>query len=118
MTVLITGAGGFVGHYVVDRFLQEGVHEVHAVGRELDGLALPAAQCWALDLRDADVVRDALQTIQPDVIIHLAGTTSVAESWQDPHGTFDTNVMATVNLLHAIPPGRLKRWVEWSVRHL
>jgi len=112
MRVLVTGAGGFVGHYVVDRLLEEDVHEVHAVGRELDGLTLPTPQCWEFDLRDAESVQDAVHAIQPEVIIHLAGTTSVAESWADPHGTFDTNVLATLNILQAISPGTVKRWIN------
>lgn len=112
MRILVTGAGGFVGHYVVDHLLAVGEHTIHALGRELDGLTLPSPQCWPLDLRDGEAVHEAIDRIAPEVVIHLAGTTSVAESWARPKQTFETNVLATLNILEAIPPGMVTRWVN------
>lgn len=40
--------------------------------------------------------------IRPDAVLHLAGRTSVAESFKDPEGFFDVNFRGTWNLLKAL----------------
>lgn len=41
---------------------------------------------------------------QPDVVIHLAAQPLVRESYQDPIGTWNTNVMGSLHLLEALRP--------------
>jgi CDP-glucose 4,6-dehydratase len=42
-----------------------------------------------------------LAAARPEVVFHLAAQAIVRTSYSDPHGTYDTNVMGTVNLLEA-----------------
>lgn len=53
-----------------------------------------------------DIRSPALSTvvadIRPDAVLHLAGRTSVAESFKDPEGFFDVNVHGTSNLLESL----------------
>jgi CDP-glucose 4,6-dehydratase len=54
------------------------------------------------DIRDLAVVKNAMQTTQPDVVFHLAAQPLVRESYQDPRGTIETNVIGTMNLLSVV----------------
>jgi CDP-glucose 4,6-dehydratase len=54
------------------------------------------------DLRDGDAVRRAVGEADPQIVIHMAAQPLVRRSYVDPVGTFDVNVMGTVNLLDAL----------------
>jgi len=54
------------------------------------------------DLADFGKLQEALNAAQPEVLYHLAAQPFVRESYHDPLGTFQTNVMGTANLLQAI----------------
>ena len=53
------------------------------------------------DIRDADALRAAMTAARPDVVFHLAAQPLVRASYNDPVGTYATNVMGTVNVLEA-----------------
>lgn len=53
------------------------------------------------DIRDGSAVRDAVERIEPDVIVHMAAQPLVRESYRDPRWTIETNVMGTLNVLEA-----------------
>jgi GDP-4-dehydro-6-deoxy-D-mannose reductase len=81
--VLVTGAGGFVGHYLRDTL---GDSFVPFEGDVLDTAALGAA------------VREA----RPSGVVHLAAESSVAGSWEDAARVWTVNVVGTVNVLEAV----------------
>jgi len=53
------------------------------------------------DIRDLDAVQKAMQTAQPDIIIHMAAQPLVRLSYAEPVETYSTNVMGTVHVLEA-----------------
>ena len=53
------------------------------------------------DIRDSGAVRDAIEACAPEVVVHMAAQPFVRRSFADPHATFETNVMGTVNVLEA-----------------
>jgi CDP-glucose 4,6-dehydratase len=53
------------------------------------------------DIRDQSLVLSLCVAHQPEIILHLAAQPLVRASYTDPAGTFDTNVMGTVNILEA-----------------
>jgi GDP-4-dehydro-6-deoxy-D-mannose reductase len=55
-----------------------------------------------LDLRDGPAVRDAIRSIAPEVVYHLAALSSVGRSWEDPASTVQDNVATAVNTLEAL----------------
>jgi GDP-4-dehydro-6-deoxy-D-mannose reductase len=70
--------------------------------------ANPASTVWALatlpdacDVRSPDVEAH-LRRIAPDAVLHLAGLTSVADSFRDAERFFDVNFRGTWNLLKAL----------------
>jgi len=106
MRVLITGVSGFVGPHLVERLLAG--HE----SAELYGLRRwrsPAAELpppavlrmLEGDLLDQASLLRALEASRPDVVFHLAASSSVASSWSTPTEVMQVNVLGTLNLLEA-----------------
>ena len=54
------------------------------------------------DVRDLHALTKALAEAKPDVVFHLAAQSLVRPSYDDPVGTYATNVMGTVNVLEAV----------------
>lgn len=54
------------------------------------------------DIRDRATLASALHAAQPDVVFHMAAQALVRESYADPLGTYETNVLGTANLLEAL----------------
>jgi CDP-glucose 4,6-dehydratase len=54
------------------------------------------------DIRDYVVLSEAIRTVRPDYVFHLAAQALVLDSYRDPYQTFTTNVMGTLNVLEAI----------------
>lgn len=104
MKILITGATGFVGHHLV-KHLQNVAPEGEIWGLvwEEDPSQLPAAvHRLTGDLTLPASLARSLEQVRPDVVLHLAGATSVASSWQQPDRSFQVNAIGTLNLLEAL----------------
>jgi CDP-glucose 4,6-dehydratase len=56
---------------------------------------------FRIEIRNSMELTQAIEKIEPEVIIHLAAQPLVRESYKDPVGTFETNVLGTLNLLEA-----------------
>lgn len=104
MKTLVTGGAGFVGSHVVRRLLADG-HSVRVVDNlstgRLENLAEVAddTEIDTGDLADPGVAARAVKGVE--VVFHLAALPSVPRSIQDPVGTHNANVNATVFLLEA-----------------
>ena len=90
MIMLITGAGGFVGHHLRSHLESEG-DEVICTDRSTDGL----------DINDAPALLEHFRRWRPDVVYHLAGASDVGGSWSTPQATFRSNAEGTLNVLWA-----------------
>ena len=107
MKVLVSGAAGFIGRWVVADLLERG-HTVFPVDNLVAGdpanLAEFVAQPRMRPLEVGDV-RDPVAcrrwADEVDAIAHLAASISVQDSIDDPATTFDNDVVGTFNLLEA-----------------
>ena len=54
------------------------------------------------DIRDGEKLKSAMIESQPDIVLHLAAQPIVRTSYKDPVGTYESNVMGTVNILEAV----------------
>jgi GDP-4-dehydro-6-deoxy-D-mannose reductase len=105
MNILILGATGFVGSYLMERAISAG----HAVTGTHYHSTIDT-QDWApyqdrlvrCDIRYREQVDAAVQRCRPDVVYHLAAQSYPALSWQVPAETLDTNVVGTANVFEAI----------------
>jgi GDP-4-dehydro-6-deoxy-D-mannose reductase len=55
-----------------------------------------------VDLTDAKRVQNAVLSLKPEAVLHLAAQSSVASSFKDPAETFSVNFLGTLNLLQAL----------------
>ncbi|MBU2530940.1 MAG: CDP-glucose 4,6-dehydratase [Elusimicrobia bacterium] len=53
------------------------------------------------DIRDKRKLEKSILNFKPEIIIHMAAQPLVRESYKNPHETYETNIMGTVNLLEA-----------------
>ena len=54
------------------------------------------------DVRDKQALEKAFRIAKPEFVFHLAAQPIVRDSYLDPAGTYETNVMGTVNILECI----------------
>jgi len=107
MRVLVTGAAGFIGRWVVADLLARGHHVLPVDNLVAGDRANLADLVGHPDLRPLEVgdVRDAAACRrwagEVDAIAHLAASISVQDSIDDPATTFDNDVVGTFNLLEA-----------------
>jgi len=53
------------------------------------------------DIRDLKQLTRTMQQAKPEIVIHMAAQSLVRDSYDDPVGTYSTNIMGTVNLFDA-----------------
>ena len=54
------------------------------------------------DVRDGNLLLSSMRAAKPEVVLHLAAQPLVRLGYQDPVGTYSTNVMGTVQVLEAV----------------
>jgi nucleoside-diphosphate-sugar epimerase len=94
-TALVTGAAGFTGRYLIPA--------LRARQYQVTGLVEGAATSEGLltcDLTDATATEDAVLTVRPDVVVHLAAISFVGH--KDPEAFYRVNVFGTQHLLAAL----------------
>lgn len=105
MRLLVTGLTGFVGAHVAAalRAAQPQAELLGLVRPHGTAERLPqGAQALIADLDDAVAVQAAVVEARPDAVLHLAGQSSVHQSWSDPGATLRTNVLGVSHLLEAV----------------
>jgi GDP-4-dehydro-6-deoxy-D-mannose reductase len=104
MRVLVTGAGGFVGPYLV-RALAAGGHAVHGLVHHSDATAplagLPMTP-HAGDVTDGPAFAAVVASVAPDAVVHLAALSFVPEAERDPPAAYRVNVGGTLAVVSAV----------------
>ena len=100
--VLVTGAAGFVGAYLVEQLAADGGDVVGWKRPGTAPLTLAPIRWETMELLDGAAVSAALASLRPSAIFHLAGAAHVADSWTHTRETFEGNVLATHHLLQGL----------------
>lgn len=98
--VLIFGAGGFVGRYLTQEFIDNG-YQVVGSDKVNSGVLPSEVKFIEADLLNADVVLQLFAAEEPDFVINLAGISSVGASWSIPQTTISVNVIGALNIMEA-----------------
>ena len=110
MNILVLGATGFVGSYLMERSIKAG----HAVvgthynatidSRDWTDFSDRLVRC---DIRYREQLDAVFAQSKPDVVYLLAAQSYPALSWNAPIETLDTNVLGTANVYEAIKAAKL-----------
>lgn len=104
MKVLVTGSSGFIGGHLC-RALRAAGHDVYGVDRN-----------EGVDLLAAGVAGTLLRTIEPDVVVHLAGSVGSVFSSPSVADHVRLNVETTVNVAQACGAERVRLMLASSVQ--
>jgi GDP-4-dehydro-6-deoxy-D-mannose reductase len=104
-TLLLVGAGGFLGSHLAAAAAGGRGLRVVAAGRGSTG---EAPLC---DLLDPAGVTACIEAVEPDLVVNAAGAASVGRSWERPAETFAVNAAGVLNLLEAVARGAPKAHV-------
>ncbi|WP_435096597.1 NAD-dependent epimerase/dehydratase family protein [Halorubrum sp. N11] len=109
-TLIVTGALGGAGRWVVDRLTEES-HDIVAVDRELPvGTPPEGVDFRAVDLVDAGETTDLMLSVDPDAVVHLAAIPDPLNHAGER--VYRNNVLSTYNVLNAA--GRIGADVTWT----
>ncbi|HSH22162.1 MAG TPA: sugar nucleotide-binding protein, partial [Candidatus Caenarcaniphilales bacterium] len=93
--MLVTGAGGQLGRYLVETLVHEG-HEPRGIGAH----AGPGID-RIVDIGNAEQVTKALADLQPEVVLHAAAYTDVDGCERDPDRALLVNRDGSANVARA-----------------
>lgn len=100
--VLVTGATGLIGSWLVERLIAEGSTVVAPVrGRALDAGHDPRLELTEIDILDDKSVERVMNEHEIQFVFHLAAKTIAEDALERPHEAFDVNVRGTYNVLEA-----------------
>ena len=110
MRIIVTGGAGFIGSALVRRLVNDSDHHVHVLDKltyastltSLDSVsASPRYGFTRADICDPSAVKAVIESVDPDVIVHLAAESHVDRSIDGPGAFIETNVVGTYVLLQA-----------------
>ncbi|OGG04342.1 hypothetical protein A2Z33_04040 [Candidatus Gottesmanbacteria bacterium RBG_16_52_11] len=116
-TVLVTGAGGFIGSHLVDRLYADG-HDVTGIGNFAGGSDEHLAgktDRSRIRFIEADITDSRQLKAEyfhgTDWVFHLAARSGNAKSLAEPFAFHETNVSGTVNVLEAARKANVKKLI-------
>lgn len=116
-SVLITGASGLIGTYLIDVLMQKSLHEhlgitVYAVGRHEAEARMRFKEYFSTEsffFLPWDVNQNCLPKVHADFVIHAASNTHPKAYANDPVGSILTNLLGLRNVLEYSRVEKAKR---------
>lgn len=115
MKILITGISGFAARHFLN-YLNEKEPGSEVAGiynetiPEFDTALLPSLNIslHKADLLDKKTLEEIIQNFKPEYILHLAGRSSVADSWKNPAASVMDNTNFFLNIAEIVRTNKLK----------
>jgi len=99
-SVLVTGANGFVAHYLIPRLAKLG-SAVYGVDLQKHS-RIQGYGYHSCDLLDFSRIKQVIEQCRPDFVFHLASKSSVGSSWTHAWETIECNTKSTYHLFKAL----------------
>ncbi len=121
-TVLVTGAGGFIGSHLTEHLVKMGANvrvllrynsrdDRGQIDRLPDSVQNAIEVVWG-DLRDATSVYNAVKGC--DIVFHLGSLIAIPYSFTNPADYVQTNTFGTTNIMNACLEHRIEKVVHTS----
>ena len=94
LALWLASKGALVRGYALDPSTQPNLFTSASIGSVLDDIRG--------DIRNTATLEPALKEFAPEVVFHMAAQPLVRASYDDPIGTYETNVIGTARLLDAV----------------
>lgn len=94
MCKILTMAGADVTGYALEAPTNPNLFDICKLKEQMNSIVG--------DIRDLMHIKEVLEQVQPEIVIHMAAQPLVRESYRNPVYTYETNVMGTVNILEGI----------------
>jgi UDP-glucose 4-epimerase len=104
MKFLVIGGAGYVGSHFVAEAMRQG-HQCFVLDNLSTGHQLAVDGCTEFiksDIRRQVAFAEIVDRINPDVVMHYAGSSLVAESTIDPKKYYDNNVLGTKSIIEVL----------------
>ena len=118
-TILVTGAGGFIGSNLVRALLSDKKYELILTDKngprndlsEIYDTHNQRITFYDLDIMNRESAFNIFKNQKIDTCVHLAALVNVEESIKDPDMTLDVNVKGTINILDACSHNHIDNFV-------
>ncbi|WP_335872450.1 SDR family NAD(P)-dependent oxidoreductase [Bacillus sp. 2205SS5-2] len=125
MTILITGAAGFIGFHVTKRLLQQGYdvigidnfdpyYSVELKKDRLNQLQHPHFMFEKVDIEQEQEVLDIFAKYKPQKVLHLAGQAGVRYSLENPKAYISANISGFFHILNACKSSQIEHFLYAS----
>jgi len=121
MTILVTGAAGFIGSHVCEQLIKQGFTVIGIdnfdlfYSKQIKRLNLAQLsqskqfQFHEADIRDNKALNEIFSSVDVEVVIHLAAKAGVRPSIESIAEYYDVNVNGTVSLLESMRVHNVKK---------
>ena len=106
MNIIVTGANGFIGKKIIKRFNNK---KNTVWGWDLISNVVDNVKIDYVDINNIESTSAILESFEPDLIIHCAGSADVGKSVENPNLDFDSNVKLTHSLLFCMKKANLNK---------
>ncbi|MGZ7049952.1 MAG: NAD-dependent 4,6-dehydratase LegB [Methanobacterium sp.] len=121
-SILITGAGGFIGSHLTEQLVKNG-NNVKAFVRynsrndwgmleQLSKELIDSMEIISGDLRDPNAINNAIK--DTEIVFHLGSLIAIPYSYVNPREVVETNILGTLNVLNAAKENEIDKFVHTS----